>query len=94
MAHRKLTSEPQAARTSLKQQQSFWEEHDVHFGKVGDSLAELKLVAFIKPLGHQECKRVSFGVSSAPKAFERIIALLLEGFQEAEIRMNAVCNLD
>lgn len=37
---------------------------------------------------------MSFSVSSAPKAFERIIALVLEGFQDTEIRMNAVFNLD
>lgn len=54
---------------------------------------ELKFVAVVKPFGHRECKRTSLGVSSAPKASERIIALILEGFQEAEIRMNAVFNL-
>lgn len=66
----------------------------MHAGKADDSVTRLKLAAFTKPFGHRECKRMSFGVSSAPKAFERIIALILEGFQEAEIRMNAVFNLD
>jgi len=66
----------------------------MHSGKVDDRVPKLKLVAFINPFGHQECKCICFGVSSAPKAFERIIALILEGFQEAEIRMNAVFNLD
>lgn len=66
----------------------------MRFGKVDDRVTTLKLVAFIKPFGHQERKWMSFGVSSAPKTFERIIAVILEGFQEAEIRMNAVFNLD
>lgn len=51
-------------------------------------------VAWLKPFGHQECEEMSPGVCSAPKAFQRIIALILEGFQAAEIRMNAVFNLD
>lgn len=89
-----LKSELQAVRTLQKSQWSFWEECDVHFGKVDDRITKLKLVAFFKPFGHQECKWMSFGVSSAPKAFERIIALILEEFQEAGIRMNAVFNLD
>lgn len=59
----------------------------------GDGIMELKSVTAVKPFGHWECKRPSLGVSSAPKASERIIALILEGFQEAEIRMNAVFNL-
>lgn len=66
----------------------------MHFGEVDDKITTLKLVAFIKPFGHQERKWMSFGVRSAPKAFERIIALVLEGFQDTEIRMNAVFNLD
>ncbi|KAJ7413347.1 hypothetical protein WISP_91333 [Willisornis vidua] len=70
------------------------EDPNMHLGKVDDRITKLNLVPFIKPFGHQECKCMSFGVSSAPKAFERIIALILEGFQEAEIRMNAVFNLD
>lgn len=66
-------------------QRACWQE--------GDRIMELKFVAVVKPFGHRECKRTSLGVSSAPKASERIIALILEGFQEAEIRMNAVFNL-
>lgn len=63
-------------------------------GKAGGGSTELELVALPKPFGHQECEGMSPGVRSAPKALQRIIALILEGFQAAEIRMNAVFNLD
>lgn len=51
-----LKSELQAVRTLQKSQRSFQEECDVHFGKVDDRITKLKLVAFFKPFGHQECK--------------------------------------